>query len=163
MNLSASKPLKLAYSITILTAIIPIGLASSSWVALTTGGRFGAPFIIGPVIFLIFGIYRIVTIYKNPYALRSFPLKGFANVLRKLGIFALYVGALISLVNVLSIPLVLMLGAKSGTQFLVVGMYLAGVFLAYLTNIGTIGLVSFELSRILGFEERARIRAASIV
>ena len=101
MDLSASKSLKFAYAITILAAVVPIGLASSGWVALAMGGGMGIPYI-GPVIFLILGIYRVVTVVRNPHSLSSYSVKGFANVLRKIGIFALYVGAFVGVASLLS-------------------------------------------------------------
>ena len=48
----ASRSLKWAYALTVLAAVLPIGLASSGWVALTTGGTplQAIPFV-GPLIF----------------------------------------------------------------------------------------------------------------
>lgn len=81
-----------------------------------------------------------------------------AVVLRKVGVLALYVGAIIGLLNFASRPLMMAAIARrseSGIAF-----FVAGTYLAILGSIGTLGIVSFELSRILGLEDHVR-RATS--
>src|SRR3569832_2471224 len=102
MYLTASRSLKIAYAIVVLAAVVPIGLASSGWVALATGRGGAAIPYIGPILFLGLGIYRVVTVYRNPQALHSYPVKGFVNVLRKIGVFALYFGALVGVLFLVS-------------------------------------------------------------
>ena len=158
MQIPASRPLKFAYAMTVLAAVVPIGLASSGWVALATGGgHLGLPFI-GPILFLVLGIYRLITVFTNPDSLSSYEVGGFAVVLRKVGVLALYVGAIIGLLNFVSVPLMMATISRrsdSGIAFFVVGTYLA-----ILGSIGTLGIISFELSRILGLEDHVR-RATS--
>lgn len=76
MQIPASRPLKFAYAIAVLAAVVPIGLASSGWVGLATGGgRIGLP-LIGPILFLVLGIYRLITVFTNPDSLSSYEIGG---------------------------------------------------------------------------------------
>ena len=157
MQLTASRSLKFAYAITVLAAVAPIGLASSSWVVIATG-KVGVG-LIGTVLLVAFGIYRVATVFKNPYALSSYEVKGFVLVLRRVGIFALYVGAIIGILNWLSLPVMLGLfkpRSESGVEFFAVGLYLA-----LLGRVGLLGIIAFELSRILGVEEHAHNTASA--
>lgn len=159
MYLTASRSLKIAYAIVVLAAVVPIGLASSGWVALATGRGGAAIPYIGPILFLVLGIYRVATVYRNPQALHSYPVKGFVNVLRKIGVFALYFGALVGVLNLVSRPLMAALithRSENGIELFVVGIYLA-----MLGGIGFLGLITFELSRLLGFEEHSRAQTIS--
>ena len=159
MYLTVPISLKVAYVIVVLAAVIPIGLASSGWVALATGHGGAAIPYIGPIMFLVLGIYRVVTVFRNPQALYSYPVKGFANVLRKIGVFALYVGALVGIMNLISRPLMAALithRSENGIEFFVVGVYLA-----MLSGIGFLGIITFELSRLLSFEEHSRFEVTS--
>ncbi|MES2038363.1 MAG: hypothetical protein V4495_11025 [Pseudomonadota bacterium] len=153
MQLVASRKLKIAYAIALLAAIVPMGLTSSGWVALAMGGGVGIPYV-GPIVLLLLGAYRVITVIVNPQALISFPVKGVARVLRMIGVFALYIGATLGILNLLSRPLMTLFltqRTESGAEF-----FVAGMILVALGGIGVLGLLSFELSRLLGLEEQAR-------
>ncbi|MFZ6642893.1 hypothetical protein ACO0LL_24455 [Undibacterium sp. TC4M20W] len=153
MQLVASRKLKIAYAIALLAAVLPMGLASSGWVALAMGGGVGIPYV-GPIVMLLLGAYRVITVIANPQALISFPVKGVARVLRMTGVFALYIGAAVGMLNLLSRPLMALFltqKTESGVEF-----FVAGMILVALGGIGVLGLLCFELSRLLGFEEHAR-------
>jgi hypothetical protein len=156
----ASWGLKCVYCIAILAAVVPIGLAASGWVTLTLGrsaSPVGALTIVGPLILLAVGLYRIWTVVRLSGTLDSSEVIGIAKVLRGIGVLALYVGAIVAIVNWVAGPVMRMLittPTQSGVEF-----YVVGVFLALLTGIGTLGLVLFELSRLLSFEAEARVDA----
>jgi hypothetical protein len=155
----ASWPLKCVYSLTILSAVLPIGLTSSGWVSATLGGG-ASPLVVlpvlGPLLFLIIGLYRIWTVARLSGTLSSYETSGVSKVLRSIGIVALYVGALVAIANWASRPVMRMLvttPSESGVEF-----YVVGVYLALASGIGVLGLVLFELSRLLSFEAEARGR-----
>lgn len=148
-HLSASLSLRVAYSVTLLAAVLPFGLASSGWVTLTIGG---SPYhlvpYLGPLLFLLLAVYRTVVVLRRPTTLDSPRGSGLATYLRPVGIAGLYVGAVVGLVNLCSIPLATMvLSRPVGIQF-----YVVGVYLSLLGGIGFLGLLCFELSRLLAFE-----------
>ncbi len=153
MDLQPPKTLKHAYTLVILSKVLPIGLATSSWVALATGFTPNLIPLVWIVLYLVVGLYRIFTLYKNPYSLCSYPVSGVAKLLRRVSIFLLYVGAVVGLINLMSRPLMASLNthrSETGIEFFVVGLYLS-----LLGGIGVIGLFGFEFSRILAFEKNA--------
>ena len=155
MHHRASWPLRTAYVLALLAAVLPIGLASSGWVAMTTGGSpFAFVTYIGPLLFLLLGVYRVIVVLRVPGTLDSPHVTGFAAFLRPVGIAALYFGAVVGLVNLLSRPLTRLIFSRpsdTGVEF-----YVVGVYLALLGGIGLLGLVFFELSRLFAFETYAR-------
>lgn len=158
MKQAASISLKWVYSLVVLSAVLPSGLAASGWVALATGGGVagGIPFI-GPLLFLALGVHRIYSVVKVPGTLSSFRVEGFPLVLRRLGVFALYLGALAAILGWLAGPLMKLLmtqRTESGAEFFVVGMYLS-----IIGGIGVLGLILFELSRLIGFERQGDVAA----
>lgn len=154
MYLRAPSYLKWAYALVVLSAVLPIGLASSGWVALATGGTsLGIPFL-GPIVLLVIGLYRVFLVAKIPGTLDAPEIAGLGSALRKIGIFLLIFGAVIGALNLVSRPLLLAVPSRftSGAPvFFVVGMYLS-----MLGGLGLLGLTMFELSRLLGFEQHAR-------
>ncbi len=154
MELPASRSLKIAYALTILAAVVPIGIAKSGWVALATGSGAMGFLLLGPLLMLLVGVYRLITIFRNPAALSSYAVVGIANLLRKLGIFVIYVGAIVGVIGWVSGPLMAAFmkhRSENGVEFFVVGTYLA-----LLGGIGMIGIFSFEFSRLLGMENHFR-------
>ncbi len=154
MRYAASAPLRWVYSLVVLSAVLPVGLAASSWVGLargSVGALAGLP-VLGPLLFLALGLYRIYLVARVPGTL-SFPqVRGFPSALRRVGIFALYAGAVIAILNWFAGPLMRMFmtqRTESGVEFFVAGMYLS-----MLGGIGVLGLVVFELSRLIGFERQ---------
>jgi hypothetical protein len=153
MKQAAPTSLKWVYSIVVLSAVVPVGVASSSWVAMARGGGgalAGLPYL-GPLLLLLLGLYRTYLVARVPGTLASYPAAGFAGVLRRFGVFALYFGAAVGLLNLSAGPLMKLLmtpRTESGAEFFVVGVYLS-----FLGGVGVLGLVLFELSRIVGFEK----------
>ncbi len=154
MYLRTPSYLKWAYALVVLSAVLPIGLASSGWVALATGGTsLGVPFL-GPIVLLVIGLYRVFLVAKIPGTLDAPEIAGLGSALRKIGIFLLIFGAVIGVLNLISRPLLLAVPSRytSGAPvFFVVGMYLS-----MLGGLGLLGLTMFEFSRLLGFEQYAR-------
>ena len=151
MHQTTPSSIKWAYSLVVLSAVIPIGLASSGWVGLATGGSsLGVPFV-GPIAILIIGLYRVFIVAKVPGTLDAPEIFGFGKVLRKIGTFLLYIGAVVGLFNLVSRPLLHALPSQytSGAPV----FFIVGVYLSLLGGLGLLGLISFELSRLLGFEQ----------
>src|SRR5689334_20426012 len=96
MKNKASTTFKVAYCLVVLGAVLPIGLAKSGWVGLATG-RGGLSMIfpmLAPLVFLLLGLYRVYLVARVPRVLDSPATAGVASLLRAVGSFALYVGAL---------------------------------------------------------------------
>lgn len=107
---------------------------------------------LGPLLFLALGLYRIYSVARTPGTLSTSRVAGFPLLLRRVGTFALYVGAIVAIVGWLAGPLMKLLmthRTESGAEFFVVGLYLS-----MSSGIGLLGLVLFELSRLIGFERQ---------
>lgn len=120
----------------------------------TGGGAFGGVPFVGPILFLVIGLYRVASIVRRTSTLDSHKISGLALVLRKAGIVGIYIGAVVAVLNLFAGPLMKMLmthKTESGAEFLIVGVYLALV-----GGLGILGLVVFEFSRLLSFEAAAR-------
>ena len=159
MEQTASPSLKWAYGLTVLAIVLPVGLASSGWVGLTTGG---SPIqlipIVGPLLFLALGLYRIYLVARVPGTLDSRRTIGVARFFHVVGVFGLYVGAVIGVLNLFSGPLLRLLishPSESRVEF-----YVVGVLLGLLGGLGILALVLFEFSRLQAFEQHARKLAA---
>ena len=160
MNRPVSLPVNVAYCLVILGAVVPVGLAHSSWVRLATGSPAVTllPFV-GPLVYLLLGGYRICLVVRGPSTLGAPPASGVVAALRAIGTFLLFVGAVISVVNVAAGPLMYAFMPRltnSGVEYFAVGLYLA-----FLPPVGVLGLILFEFSRLVAFERAARRAAPS--
>ena len=153
MPLPAPTYLKAAYILVVLSTILPIGLASSSWVSLATGGTGGIP-ILGPIVLLLLGLYRIFLVAKVPGTLDAPDVAGLGIALRKIGIILLVVGSVFAALNLVSRPLMLLIPSSARNAAPI--FFVAGMYLAILSGLGLLGLTLFEFSRLLGFEQSAR-------
>jgi hypothetical protein len=158
--ISARTSLKWAYCIVLaFSAAMPFVFRLSSWGVMVQSGAVFVALAV-PFIFGALTLYRIYLVARVPSALESYPNTGFAVVLRSLGIGALYVGAIIAVAATLSFAGPKLMQAlmkshtESGAEYFVAGLY--SVALSALSVIGTVGLVMFEFSRLLGFERNAR-------
>jgi len=152
MSKDASLLTRIIYCLVVLGAILPFGLAKSGWVALATGGPALAgtiPFI-GPLVLLVIGIYRVIVVVRTPAALSAPPVAGFIAFLRGAGLFLLYLGAITTVLGWLAGPLMHTLmraRTESGAEF-----FFVGYLIAIVGQVGVLGLLLFELSRLRGFE-----------
>lgn len=155
MNLEPAFPMKLSYCLVILGAVVPFGLAKSGWVALATGGgAIGMIPLVGPLLFLVLGLYRIYLVARVAGTLNSPAVSGAIAVLRTFGAFCIHVGAIVTVLSWVSGPLMRVFikqRTESGAEFFVVGMYLA-----LAAGIGVLGLFLFEFSRLLAFERHTQ-------
>lgn len=154
MHLPAPSYLKLAYAVVVLSVVLPMGLASSGWVALATGGTsLGLPYL-GPIALLVIGLYRVFLVVKVPGTLDAFEIVGFGKVFRKIGMVFLVLGAISAVLNLMASLLLLVAPPhfKNNTLF----FFFVGMSLSMLGSLGLLGLTMFELSRLLGFEQQAR-------
>jgi len=153
MKAAAPVSLKWAYCLVLLFAVLPLGLAGSSWVALARGGIGGAVPLLGIVPMLVLALYRIYLVARVPGTLSSYPPAGVGRALRALGAFAIYLGAIVSIASMVAGPLMRALmksHTESGAEYFVVGLYLS-----MFGGIGTLGLLCYELSRLVAFEQNA--------
>lgn len=152
---TASFLFKLFYCLAVFSAVAPIGLASSGWVRASSGGGLlgFAPFI-GPIVFFALGLYRVFLVTRVPGTLSSQPVTGISAMLRAIGVFCIYVGAVVGILNFVWRPIMGMFitqRSETGMEFFIVG-----VAFALAGGIGVLGLVLFEFSRLLSFEHHAR-------
>lgn len=155
-----STALRASYVVNIIGMIVPYGLAASSWVTIAKGPSMGTmvPFI-GPLFFFTLGLYRSYMVIRFITTLSSAPLSGIATLIRAISTFLIYIGAFATLLSWVARPIMNTLmtsRTESGVEFFVVGMYLSTI-----TGAGLIGLVLFEFSRLLTFENIARERHAA--
>ncbi|MDY0742980.1 hypothetical protein SNE35_00610 [Paucibacter sp. R3-3] len=146
-----SLALRVAYCVVVLGAVLPVGVAASSWVAMARGpGLLSVIPFVGPLLLLVIGGYRVYLVARFPTTLGSLAASGVASLMRKLGMFALYVGALGTALSWASRPLMRALmtsHTESGAEYFAAGMYLA-----LLAGLGLLGVLLFEFSCLLCFE-----------
>lgn len=150
---SASNGLRLIYCLAVLSAVLPFGM--SGWVALTVGRSplQSVPYI-GWIVVLLLGAWRIYAVARFRGTLDSFVYGGVLKFLRGAGILCMTVGAGALILRLASKPLVMALvhqRSDDGIEFFVVGL-----FLALIGGVGSLGLVFFELSRLVGFERQGQ-------
>ncbi len=87
MTKEVSLMTRIAYCLVVLGAVLPIGLSKSGWVALTLGVGFAHPIpFIGPILFLVGGLYRIFVVIRFPDTLHSPSASSLVALLRGAGI-----------------------------------------------------------------------------
>jgi hypothetical protein len=146
----ASRALKVFYCLVLISAVLPIGLASSSWVAMAKGPSMLG----GSFVFLLLGCYRVYLVAKLPRTIDSLKTTGVSEFLRRVGLAGIYFGGFVAVLNILTGPLMrLFMNSRtgSGAEF-----FAAGVYLNFLGGLGILGLLCFELSRLLAFEQQWR-------
>ena len=152
-----SKTLKISYCFVLLASVVPIGLANSAWVGMAMGrSGFAMLPLLGPLVFLCLGIYRIYLVARVPDVLASPQATGFVAAMRAVGTFFIYVGVVVTIAGLVAGPLMRALmktRTESGAEFFVVGVYLAMV-----GGIGVLGVLLFEFSRLLAFERLVAAR-----
>ena len=144
-----SRAVKIIYCLVLLSSVLPIGLVSSGWVGLAVGSGTLVPFV-GPIVFLVIGLYRVYIVARVTTTLNAPTAVGFIAAMRRMGIFCLYIGAIHLLLGFVARPLVRALvgvRTENGAEY-----FVAGVYLSLLAGIGTLGLLLFEFSRLLAFE-----------
>ena len=157
---SPSAALRLAYCLVVLGAILPFGVAASGWVALAGGMSLLS--LLPPVELLLalaIGGFRIYLVARFQTTLSSPPVSGFARLARALGLIAIYVGVVATVLSWIARPLMrafMTSRTESGAEFFVVGLYLS-----LLGGIGLLGIFMFEFSRLLAFEKLAYQHQAS--
>jgi len=139
------------YCLVLLGAVLPFGIAATGWVALAKPSSIALLPFVGPALFIVLGLYRVFVVMRNASTLSSPEANGIASYMRPIGVFLLYIGAVLTVLGWLAGPLMHTL-VRSHTDS-GAGFFLVGVYFALLAPIGTIGLILFELSRLRGFEE----------
>jgi hypothetical protein len=148
----ASVPLRVFYCLAIVSVVVPWPM--SGWVALTLGTA-GTPsfMFFVPLLLLVVGIWRIYQVAAVPHTLDSYVEGGALKALRIAGLIGMGCGVLMMLFRFAPGLLVgAMGGARSDTG---VEFYLVGIVLALVGGVGSLGIVLFEGSRLMGFERHA--------
>lgn len=157
MLVAPSTAVRVTYCLVVLGAILPVGLAASSWVAMARGpSLLSAIPILGALVVLALGGYRLYLVGRFSTTLSSPPVTGIAKLLRVLGVVAMYVGVIATILSWVGRPLMgalLKSRTESGAEF-----FAAGLYLALIAGIGLLGLFLFEFSRLLAFERLAHER-----
>ena len=152
---NTSAAIRWLYCLAVAAAIFPF--ATSGWVAATLGGLplQSIPFI-GPILFLVIGIWRIYCVLRYRGTLDSYVFGGPLKVLRIAGIVGMGI-AVVYLVARFSAGTILRSIVKTRTES-GVEFYVVGIYLALLGGIAPLAIVVFEFSRLLGFERHANSR-----
>lgn len=153
----SSRSLRVAYICCVLGIVAPVGLSASSWVGISMGraGVSSIPAILSLVVLLALGVWRIWVVGADRTTLDAPQTHGALSATRILGIVFLYIGAVVFLLNVAGRPLIRALitrPSENGIEY-----FIAGVYLAFLGGLGSLGLVLFEYSRIRSFEKSASL------
>lgn len=160
MRLPPSIFLRTAYCLVLLAAVLPVGIAETSWLGLVVGGvGLGLVPSFAPMIFMAVAAFRIFQIVRSSRALEAPRATGLVRILRWLGLLLLYGGALSAVVTWVVQPLMhwwVPTRTDSGVEFFMeFYLYMVG-------GVGLAGLGLFEFSRLLSFERQARLEVTSV-
>jgi len=150
-QMKRSRLFKFTYCATILSILLPFGLAGSSWVRMTVGGGLALIPIIGPLLMLAAGLTRCAQVWIRPSLLDGPVVAGYLRPIQMAGISLIYAGALIGVASWLSAPIAKMFIKDAGPNGIL--YYAIGVYLALLNSLGALGLIIFEATRLAGFEK----------
>lgn len=139
------------YCITIFSIVLPFGLAGSRWVRMTVGGGLALIPFAGMLLMVVVGLGRCVQVWRRPQALDGPAVTGHLRKIQIMGVALIYTGALIGVINWLSIPMAKIFIRDAGPNGIL--YYAIGAYLALLSNTGILGLIIFETTRLAGFEE----------
>lgn len=153
MAYRSSWPLRIAYIGSILGVVLPVGLSASGWVGLSLGrgGASGVVAALSSIVLVAVAIWRIWVVAADRSALNAPRATGALSAARILGMFLLYVGTVVFVLNLVGRPLMRALvtrPSENGIEY-----YVAGLYLAFFAGLGSLGLILFEYSRIRSFEK----------
>jgi hypothetical protein len=158
MDMPISKPLKTAYVLSVIAVVMPsifLLIISGEIKRQLSFGAFSTIVSLGATFLLLaLCIYRLVIVFRQENALASYQVSGPALLLRRVGAAFIYIGAGVLFLNFAAFPLIkafVMHNKTDGVEFFVGGLYLS-----YLQSFGDTGLIMFELSRLIGFENHVR-------
>jgi len=151
----AGKFLKWLYCLTLVAMIVPSGLLGASGaVGMATGGGLigGGPIV---ALLLVAGmVYRIYQVVRFSGALDVYVSGSGGKVVHGLGIFLMIVGLAASLLVFFIKPLTLAIFGQAGDAG--VAFFVVGVFLYLISATGWLGVILFELNRLIGNGKRPR-------
>ncbi|HWW04228.1 hypothetical protein [Collimonas sp.] len=150
MKLSASKPLKWLYCLTLVAIIFPSGLkGANGWTALVTGGGLLPG---GVILWLPIFVWRIFVVVRNPDALDAIVTGKFVKALRLFSIFLMLLGALASVAILFLRPIAIAIFSQPGDNG--IAFFVTGVFLYLISGAGFLGVVLFEVIRLFGSKQQ---------
>lgn len=149
MRTKANRNLKWLYCMALVGAVLPGFLPGSGWIGLAMGwvGIFQLP------LFLAYG-YRILLVIRHPTTLDAFVPTRWHAALRKLGIGLMFLGTLAAFGMVFSGPLAQAIFGTKGENGIAV--FVVALWFAMASGAGVFGVICFEISRLLGFEDMLR-------
>lgn len=149
MRTTANRKLKWLYCLALVGAVLPGFLAASNWVGLALGwvGIFQLPLL------LTYG-YRILLVMRHPTTLDAFVLTRWHAALRKLGIGLMLLGTLAAFGMAFSGPLAQAIFGTKGPNG--IAAFVVALWFGLASGAGVFGVICFEISRLLGFEDMLR-------
>lgn len=152
-----SSGFRTAYCLTLIALALPFGLAGSSWVRMATGPNFFQAFpALGPLMLLSFALYRIYLVIRYADTLAAPSLVGMLRWVQVISRWLIFLGGLLAIVSVVAGPVMRLLitnRTESGAEF-----FVAGLLIAYVSSLNAVGLLAYELTRLVGFERQRRAK-----
>jgi len=154
MSRNVSLATRVAYCIVVLGAVLPVGMATSIWLIRISGANALSLLpALAPLLLLAIGLYRIYLVLRRPSTLAVPPTQGGLAFLRMAGQVLMYAGAVLVVVRWLAVSVMhsTTFGLSQGSMLL----YLVTVTLGLFGQVGVLGLLLFEISRLRAFEVQA--------
>jgi hypothetical protein len=152
---SPSSVFRVAYCLTLIALLLPFGLAGSSWVRMATGSNFYQALpILGPLLPLVFALYRIYLVIRHADTLDAPSITGVLRWVQVVCSWLIFLGGFLAIASVAAGPVMRLLitnRTESGAEFFVVGL-----LIAYVGSLNMFGLLGYELTRLVGFERQRR-------
>ncbi len=150
----ASPLLKLFYCITLFNFVAPAMIFMTGFTSMM---RSGPLIVVGMLVYLIPASYRIYLVATIEGKLDAPVGSQPSKIMRKFGIFCIFIGGVGTIVAWAGALIGGISNPNMGTGLLL-GMGITGAY--FLTYLGNFGLVIFEFSRLLGFEQSLRASGA---
>jgi hypothetical protein len=149
--------LKLLYSLTLIAAVFPLGVAGmSGWVGLTLGTSLLGSFLL-PLLAIV--LWRVYVVWRHPTTLMRHRSGALIAFLRGVAVVEMVVGCLAALALLLQRPIIAAMGGvrtDDGIEY-----YMLQLGAVMVGGLGLQGVVIFEWSRLIGMERFYREEAPS--
>jgi hypothetical protein len=155
MQQEANKLLKWLYCLALISSIFPPLLTGPfGWIAVFSGG--GVMRSVGIIVITLSAIYlyRVVLVVRHENTLDAFITGKLVRSFRVLGIILMALGLIGTLTLFILKPILLDIFSKPGDSN--VAYFVTGIYFYLISNVGFPGVMLFEASRLLGFEENLR-------
>ena len=155
MQQEANKLLKWLYCLALISSIFPpLLMGPYGWIAVASSGGVMRGVGIIVIAFSAIYLYRVALVVRHENTLDAFITGKLVRSLRVLGIILMALGLIGTLTLFISKPILLGIFSKPGDSG--VAYFVTGIFVYLISNVGFPGVMLFEASRLLGFEENLR-------